>query len=53
MFNSAPVPYASFGHRTGAVLAYGTARRLTDIPGPAHLLLSGRAAPGPTPPEGR
>ncbi|MEU4270696.1 thioesterase domain-containing protein [Streptomyces sp. NPDC026092] len=48
MFNSAPVPYASVGHRMGAVLAYETARRLTDIPGPAHLLLSGRAAPGPT-----
>ncbi len=44
-----PAPYAFFGHSMGAVLAYETARRLTDMPGPVHLFLSGRAAPGPTP----
>ncbi|MGW6568820.1 thioesterase II family protein [Streptomyces sp. NPDC054975] len=44
-----PSPYAFFGHSMGAVLAYETARRLTDMPGPAHLFLSGRGAPRTTP----
>ncbi|MFJ3586834.1 thioesterase II family protein [Streptomyces sp. NPDC090127] len=44
-----PSPYAFFGHSMGAVLAYETARRLGDRPGPVHLFLSGRGAPGPTP----
>ncbi|MEU9701207.1 alpha/beta fold hydrolase [Streptomyces sp. NPDC047981] len=38
-------PYAFFGHSMGALLAYETARRLADGPGPVHLFLSGRGAP--------
>jgi surfactin synthase thioesterase subunit len=41
------VPTAFFGHSMGASVAYEVARRLTDSgrPGPAMLLVSGRAAP--------
>jgi pyochelin biosynthetic protein PchC len=40
-------PYAFFGHSMGAVVAYETARLLhrDAVPGPAHLIASGRRAP--------
>ncbi|MFD4264065.1 thioesterase II family protein [Streptomyces sp. NPDC058534] len=39
-------PYALFGHSMGAVVAFEVARRLErGGHGPAHLLVSGRAAP--------
>ncbi|GHG82172.1 thioesterase II family protein [Streptomyces griseocarneus] len=40
-------PYVFFGHGTGAVLAFETARRLEGRPGggPRRLFLSGRGAP--------
>lgn len=43
-------PYALFGHSMGALLAYETARRLSDggRPGPMCLIVSGRRAPGRT-----
>jgi surfactin synthase thioesterase subunit len=42
-------PYALFGHSMGALVAFETARLLArrGLPGPQHLFLSGRGAPGP------
>ena len=42
------LPYALFGHSTGAVVAYEAARRLTATASrpPALLIVSGRRAPG-------
>jgi surfactin synthase thioesterase subunit len=47
-------PYAFFGHSMGAVIAYETARVLTefDLPTPQRLILSGRGAPRPEPRAG-
>ncbi|MET7718817.1 alpha/beta fold hydrolase [Streptomyces sp. NPDC005407] len=44
-------PYAFFGHSMGAVVAYETARRLTQrgAPRPLRLFLSGRGAPAERP----
>ncbi|MGA5473993.1 thioesterase II family protein [Streptomyces arboris] len=44
-------PYAFFGHSMGAILAYETARLLTQsaAPAPVRLFLSGRGAPAPEP----
>jgi medium-chain acyl-[acyl-carrier-protein] hydrolase len=41
-------PFAFFGHSMGALIAYEVARRLAALgrPGPLHLFVSGRAAPG-------
>jgi medium-chain acyl-[acyl-carrier-protein] hydrolase len=40
-------PFALFGHSMGALLGFELARQLADskAPGPAHLFVSGRAAP--------
>lgn len=42
------IPYALFGHSTGAIVAYEAARRLTEHAQrpPVALLVSGRRAPG-------
>ncbi|KOX09745.1 MULTISPECIES: thioesterase II family protein [unclassified Streptomyces] len=47
-------PYAFFGHSMGAVVAYETARVLTEfgLATPLRLILSGRGAPGPEPRAG-
>ena len=47
-------PYSFFGHSMGAVVAYETARVLTefDLPAPQRLVLSGRGAPSPEPQTG-
>lgn len=47
-------PYALFGHSLGARLAFLLARRIADegLPPPAHLFLSGCAAPS-VPPKSR
>lgn len=44
-------PYAFFGHSMGAVVAYETARVLSEfgLPTPQRLVLSGRGAPSPEP----
>jgi surfactin synthase thioesterase subunit len=41
-------PYALFGHSMGALIAFETARLLTQsaLPGPQRLFLSGRGGPG-------
>lgn len=46
-------PCFFFGHSMGAALAYELARALADehLPGPAHLMLSARRAPGVPPRE--
>ncbi|MEV5147594.1 alpha/beta fold hydrolase [Streptomyces sp. NPDC052727] len=47
-------PYAFFGHSMGAVVAYETARALTefDLATPLRLILSGRGAPSVEPRAG-
>lgn len=46
-------PYAFFGHSMGAAVAYETALalRASGVPGPEHLLVSGRSHQGPDLPE--
>jgi medium-chain acyl-[acyl-carrier-protein] hydrolase len=41
------LPFVVFGHSVGALIAFEWARRLrrAGLPGPVHLIVSGRAAP--------
>ena len=47
-FGGEPLPYALFGHSMGALVCFELARALRRqrLPGPAHLAVSGRRAPG-------